>query len=193
MPSIGTRIYAPRILDFDIENRPLSYLGSDFTTSEITAIAWGWADQPDDNIHCVLLGVMTVPQMLRNFVAAYDLADIVTGHYILMHDLPIINAALLEYGMKPLGPKMVSDTKVHLMKGKGVSKSQESLSDLLGVDAEKYHMTQSKWREANRLEPQGLKETKKRVVMDVAQHKQLRAALVANRYLSGPKLWTAKR
>jgi hypothetical protein len=36
-----------RVLDFDIENRPLTYLGSDFTTAEVTAIAWAWTDARD--------------------------------------------------------------------------------------------------------------------------------------------------
>lgn len=182
-------IRAPRVLDWDIENRPLSYLGSDFTTSEITAIAWGFTDESDDDIHAALLGPLTVPQILRRFVEAYNRADIVTGHYILMHDLPIVNGALLENGMPPLGPKLVSDTKVHAIAGKGVSKSQESLSDLLGVDAEKYHMTQAKWRSANRLEREGIAETRTRVVGDVIQHKRLRAAMIAGGYLRRPVLW----
>jgi hypothetical protein len=180
---------APRILDFDIENRPLSYLGSDFTTSEITAIAWGFADRSDESVASVLLGEYTVFEMLSIFVATYEAADIVTGHYILGHDLPIINGALLENGMKPLGPKLVSDTKVHLVGGKGVSKSQESLADLLGVEAEKYHMTQAKWRSANRLTPEGLAETRTRVEGDVIQHKRMRAELVRGGYLRRPVLW----
>ena len=36
---IGVSARPLRVLDFDIENRPLSYLGSDFTTAEVTAIA----------------------------------------------------------------------------------------------------------------------------------------------------------
>jgi hypothetical protein len=179
---------APRILDFDIENRPLSYLGSDFTTSEITAIAYGWASE--DEIGCVLLGHHRPEDMLLEFLGVYDQADMVTGHYILMHDLPIINGALLEYGFRTLGPKLVSDTKVHLIGGKGVSKSQESLSDLMGTTAPKVHMTQAKWREANRLTPEGLEETRKRVVGDVVQHKELRAALIDGGYLRRPVLWS---
>src|SRR5688572_19943992 len=70
-----------RVLDFDIENRPLSYLGSDFTTAEVTAIAWAWCDRPED-VTCVLLGEMDPIAMLQQFVAAYTQADMVTGHYI---------------------------------------------------------------------------------------------------------------
>lgn len=182
------RMRGARILDWDIENRPLSYLGGDFTTSEITAIAWGWVGRPA-SIESRLLGVHQPEQILRDFVQAFNEADIVTGHYILMHDLPIVNGALLEYGMAPLGPKLVSDTKVHLIGGKGVSKSQESLSDILGLEAEKYHMTQFKWRSANRLTYHGITETKTRVEGDVRQHMQMREALVRGGYLKRPTLW----
>lgn len=185
------RLYLPaaRVLDLDLENRPLSYLGSDFTTSEITAIAWGFAHESDDDIECVLLGRDDPETMLARFTEAWNYADIATGHYLLMHDLPIINGALLEAGKPPLGPKLVSDTKIHAIAGKGVSKSQESLSDLLEVDAAKHHMTQAKWRSANRLEPSGLEETRTRVVGDVIQHKRLRAAMIKGGYLRCPVLW----
>lgn len=183
MPSV-------RILDFDIENRPLSYLGGDFTTSEITAIAAAWADNPEGVSSYLLTPDPTSSgAMLHWFLNLYNAADIVTGHYILMHDLPIINGALLEHGFPSLGPKLVSDTKVHLVGGKGVSKSQESLSDIMGVDAEKYHMTQWKWRAANRLTPEGLAETRTRVEGDVVQHMKLREALVDEGYLKRPVLW----
>ena len=184
-----------KILDFDIENRPLSYLGSDFTTSEITAIAWGWNHDPDDKIRCAMLGEDGMDQrsILSWFRRAYDAADVVTGHFILFHDLPIINGALVEIGEPPLGPKLVSDTKVHAKIGKGISKSQESLSDILGVAAPKYHMTQAMWREANRLTPAGLGETKTRVVGDVVQHRWMRIEMIRRGYLRRPVLWNGVR
>jgi len=37
-----------RILDFDIESRPLSYMGHDFTTSEITVIACKFLDDDSE-------------------------------------------------------------------------------------------------------------------------------------------------
>src|SRR5690348_4789906 len=82
------------ILDFDIENRPLSYLGMDFTTSEITAIACKWIDQPGSPTSTVtswLLGEDDPIRMLEQFSEVYAAADLVTGHYIRNHDLPIIN------------------------------------------------------------------------------------------------------
>jgi len=174
-----------RILDFDIENRPLSYLGMDFTTSDITSIAAGWADEK--KVYCWALGEVTTEAMLEGFLGLYDQADVVTGHFIRGHDLPIINGALAEFGYPPLTAKLTSDTKNDLVKRKGVSASQESLADMLGVSAPKIQMSQAKWRSANRLTAAGIAETKRRVIGDIRQHKQLRVALIAAGLLGPPR------
>lgn len=176
-----------RILDFDIENRPLSYLGMDFTTAEITAIAAGFCGE--DAIHCWLLGKHKPEKILQNFVEMYDDADMVTGHYIRNHDLPIINGALMEYGHKPLSPKLSSDTKNDLRKRKGISASQENLAAMLGVPAPKIQMNQVLWRRANRLEKDGIELSRQRVVGDVLQHQLLREKLLERGMLGAPKMW----
>lgn len=178
-----------RILDFDIENRPLSYLGSDFTTAEITAIAASWVGE--DEVDCYVLTKRkgSGRRMLAWFRRLYDQADIVTGHYIRKHDLPIINGALMEHGLPVLGQKMTSDTKLDLVKRSDISVSQESLAAIYGVAEPKEHMGQAQWREANRLTPEGIAETRRRVIGDVVQHKALRAALVEAGALGPPRLW----
>jgi hypothetical protein len=176
-----------RWLDFDIENRPLTYLGSDFTTAEVTAVAWGWSDQK--TVHCRALGECSMEDMLGAFVLAYQAADGVTGHYIRKHDLPILNGALMEAGMPTLGAKLTCDTKLDLVKRKDLSASQESLGEMYGLSHPKEHMSQVKWREANRLTPEGIKETRRRVVGDVKQHQALRLALLDVGALKGPSVW----
>ena len=177
-----------RVLDFDIENRPLSYLGSDFTTAEVTAIAWAWADRPED-VTVYLLGEHELSYILKSFVDAYNQADVVTGHYIKGHDLPMLNGALMECRMAPLADKMVCDTKIDMMRSKGLSLSQESLGAMFRLDHAKVQMNQSKWRAANRLTPEGLKEVRERVTGDVRQHIALRKELLALGYLCAPSVW----
>jgi hypothetical protein len=174
-----------RILDFDIENRPLSYLGSDFTTAEVTAIAWAW----DGDVTVYLLGEHELPFILRQFVEAYRQADLVTGHYVRGHDIPMINGALMECRMPPLPDMWVSDTKLDLIRTKGLSLSQESLGAMFKLDQRKVQMNQSKWRAANRLTPEGLKEVRERVVGDVQQHRAMRQELSAGGYLGPARLW----
>jgi hypothetical protein len=178
-----------RILDFDIENRPLSYLGQDFTTAEITAIAACFTDDRK-SLRCWLLGRDEPVAMLEGFRAMYDAADMVTGHYIRKHDLPIINGAMVELGLPCLAPKLTCDTKLDLVrKGPVISGSQENLCQMLGLPQPKIHMNNALWREANRLTPKGLKATEKRAVGDVIQHMALRLALVKRDLLGPPRQW----
>src|SRR5687767_7287846 len=134
-----------RVLDFDIENRPLSYLGSDFTTAEVTAIAWAWADAPED-VTVFLLGETPLEEILKAFRAAYERADMVTGHYVRGHDLPMVNGALMECRLPTLPDKLVQDTKIDLVRSKGLSMSQESLGAMFRLDHAKVVMNQIKWR-----------------------------------------------
>lgn len=177
-----------RVLDFDIENRPLSYLGSDFTTSEVTAIAWAWTDRPSD-VTVFLLGETALPDILAAFVRAYEEADMVTGHFIRGHDLPMVNGALVELGMPVLPDKRVMDTKVDFVRTKGISLSQESLGAMLRLDHSKVQMNQARWRSANRLTSEGLALVRERVVGDVQQHIEMMKELNAKGYLSDPRLW----
>jgi hypothetical protein len=175
-----------RWLDFDIENRPLSYAG-DWTTAEVTAIAAGWADEK--KVRCWALGEVEGPEMLERFFELYDQADGVTGHYIRKHDLPILNGALMEVGLPTLGRKLTSDTCLDLIRRKDISRSQAALADLYGVEAPKVGMSQKDWRAANRLTPEGIAGTKGRVIGDVHQHKALRVALHRAGALGAPRVW----
>lgn len=176
-----------RVLDFDIENRPLSYNGPDYTTAEITAIAAGWVGQK--KVRCWALGQVEPLEMLEGFLELYRKADVLTGHNIRRHDLPILNGACLEYDLPPLTPKLTCDTYGDLTRRKELSASQENLSQMFGLEADKHHMSQVSWREANRLTPEGIRKTRKRVIDDVIQHKELRERLIEHRALKPPKVW----
>jgi hypothetical protein len=177
-----------RVLDWDLENRPLNYVGDDFTFSEITAIAWKFIGEPGP-ILSLCLGEVKATTMLLGFVAAYIQADLLTGHNIIKHDLRILNGALLEEGLSPLPPKMVCDTYLHLKRKGGVSGSQENLAKMLGVRVPKQGMSQADWREANRLTPEGIDKTRRRVVGDVKQHIALRRELLKRDWLKPPTVW----
>ena len=178
-----------RVLDFDIENRPLSYLGSDFTTAEVTAISWAWIDKPAD-VTVYLLGETALPDILNAFVRVYNEADMVTGHFVRGHDLPMINGALVELGMPVLPDKRVIDTKVDFVRTKGISLSQESLGAMLRLDHSKVQMNQARWRSANRLTAEGLAFVRERVVGDVQQHIEMLKELQSKGYLCAPRMWS---
>lgn len=194
---------AQRILDFDVECRPLSWYGGDWVSKEVTAIAWAWVSPSDParikgRVQCVLLeGSLAgftpeyqVGEMLYEFRQAYDAADIVTGHFIRGFDLPVLNGAALDVGVEPFGPKLTQDTKGDLVRFTGLSKSQESLGAMLGLKHPKVGMSQAAWRDANRLTPEGIERTRRRVVGDVKQHVEFRAALLERGLLGPPRVWT---
>ena len=186
VPILEGRLFS--ILDFDIENRPLTYWTPDRPSAEVTAIAWAFVDKPED-VQARLLGQVSAREMLEDFVRAYNEADMVTGHYISRHDLPIINGALLELGMPSLGPKLVQDTSTLLVKKGDLPTSQEALAQMLGVSISKVHMTQPDWREANRLTYHGLAKTYDRVVEDVKQNMEMRKELLRRKLLKPPRVW----
>ena len=133
--------------------------------------------------------------MLERFADRYNQADMVTGHYIRKHDLPIINGALYDENMPLLGPKLTSDTKLDMMKKADIPATQEFLLELLdpqcniGIPLIKYHMSQRTWREANRLTRKGVEQTRIRVQNDVHAHEHMRDAMMARGMLRGPKMW----
>lgn len=177
-----------RVLDFDVEARPLHWISGDYVSKEITAIAWAWCDAPD-KVTCFLLGETDPIAMLQAFCAAYQQADMVTGHFIRGYDLPMVNGALTEYQLPTLPDKLSQDTKIDLVRRQGLSGSQENLGVMLGLEREKVKMDQRSWRDANRLTPEGLEKTRKRVVGDVVQHIEMRRRLLELGYLGAPVVW----
>jgi hypothetical protein len=176
-----------RVLDFDVECRPLHFYG-DYVSKEITAMAWAWTDRPED-VTCLLLGAIELPEMLRRFREVWTQADLVTGHFIRGFDVPLIAGALTEFQMPMLPDQWTHDTKLDLVRRHGLSGSQENLGAMLGLSNPKVQMDQAKWRRANRLTPEGLAEVRERVIGDVKQHIEMRKRLMDLGYLSGPVLW----
>jgi hypothetical protein len=176
-----------RILDWDCENRPLSYLGGDFTTPELTVIAWKF---PGRDMQVVYQPDHPITEMLSAFLEAYDEADMVTGHNIIKHDLRLINAMLLEQGEPPLHPKLVCDTYAHLKTRSPGFASQATLAEMMGVPAPKVSMSTVAWRGANRLLPEAVERAVKRGIGDVKQHIALRRELLRRGWLRPPRVWT---
>lgn len=182
-----------RILDFDIENMPLTYYAPDYPTAFVTAIAWAFTDTPKKIEARVIEDIRdndAYDNMLFDFLEAYEEADLVTGHYIRKHDLPILNGALLERGfIGGLRQMLVSDTKEDLVRYSALPKNQEFLEAVMGTSQQKVQMTQADWRAANRFQPEGIAAARKRVTSDVRGNMQMRAELIDRGLLKAPRLW----
>jgi len=177
------------VLAFDTECRPLSFIGNDYVSKEITVMAWRFVHLDQWNPTCMALGEWPLGQMLDAFVVEYNSADIVMGHWIRGHDLPLINGMLLEQGFAPLEDKLTIDTKNDLINFGGLSKSQKNLSAMLDLSNEKLDMDDPMWRRANRLEPMGINWAKARCASDVLQNIELYESLSDQGFLTPPKMW----
>lgn len=180
-----------RVLDFDVEARPLHWISGDYVSKEITAICWKWIGEPSE-AEAYLLGETDPVEMLQRFLKVYDEADLVTGHFIRGYDLPMVCGALTEYQLPALGKKMTQDTKIDLVRRQGLSGSQENLGTMLGLNHPKVKMDQASWRAANRLQPEGLKAVRERVIGDVLQHIEMRQRLLELGYLGPAKMWESR-
>ena len=187
MPSVRT-VRRQRILDFDSECRPMHY--SEFRAeSQITGIAWSWVGE--DAVHCAILeqDLSNEQDMLQQFMDAFNQADMVTGHYLRRHDLPLVIDHCARLGVPWPRQILVQDTKVDLVRMNGLGQSQENLATAFGLAEEKHHMCGASWRVANALTPEGQAGTRKRVVDDVIQHTALRAELLKRGMLRPPRMW----
>lgn len=186
-----------RILDFDVECRPIAWYGGDWVTKQPTAIAWKFVGEKS-LINVAVIGsscdtrrvLVEEAAMLEAFRKAYDAADIVTGHYIRGFDLPLLTGALMRLGLPLLGSKMTHDTKGDLVRGQGLSKSQENLGAMYELAHPKIPMNTALWAEANMLLPEGIRATERRVVGDVEQHIELRAEMLRRGHLAAPTPWS---
>lgn len=195
-----------RLLCFDLENRPLAYWYDGQTTSQITAFGWKWADA--DSVRVMLLGPDEhyyeegEPGRSTRYTpaGAHSLfreelmqADIVYGHNIRRHDLPIFQSWLLRLQLPLLPPVLTSDTLSDYPKRNGLSASLENLAAMYGLGGEKFGMSQPMWEEANRLTADGLALARKRVESDVLLQERLRAKEIELGLLGPPKIWKGRR
>lgn len=187
------------ILDFDIENRPLSYWQPDRPTAEVTAIAWKWLTGPKrrEPIEVRLLTASQtdaehkekMERMLLDFSIQFLLADMVTGHYITRHDLPILNGALMDWNLPIFDSKLAQDTKTQMVRKADIPATQEYLAKMEHIVSRKIGMSQHDWRQANRLTVEGVEAARKRVVGDVRQHSRLRKAMLRDGLLHPARIW----
>ena len=197
MKGVSVKDRSLKVLDFDCECRPLAWYGGDFVTKQPTAIAWKIIGSRGKPVVAVIgesdrssLVLDEEREMLEAFRAAFDDADVVTGHYIRGFDLPLLDGALMRLGLPALGKKLTQDTKIDLKAAHGISKSQENLGAMFELHHPKVPMNTAKWAEANMLLPEGIELTRERVVGDVNQHIELRAAMLQRNYLAPPVLWS---
>jgi hypothetical protein len=181
-----------RVLDFDTECRPMHY--SEWRPeSQITAYGWSFLDDLLIRYRVLDPDCGNEREILEDFLEAFLAADIVMGHYIRKHDLPLINDHCISLGLPPISerwPRLLTiDTKLDVPQVKGLGLSQENLSDTFQLTEDKHHMSGARWKRANTLAPAGVSEAIQRVTSDVEQNIALYHELVARGALRAPRVW----
>lgn len=181
-----------RILDFDIETMAAGFADPDWVPQKVTCIAWSWIGSDEVRVRTCggSAGLYEEPNLRRDlladFLADYERADIVTGHNLLRFDLPVLNADAMRLGLPPLGPKLVQDT-MRLPRGKGFKKGQDNLAGLLRTYERKLALDWQQWEDAY-AEP-GWPTVMDRARSDVIMHKEMRALLIERGWLKPAVVW----
>ncbi|WP_281783762.1 hypothetical protein [Sinimarinibacterium flocculans] len=179
-----------KILDFDTECRPMHY--SEWRPeSQLTAYAWSWVGQKKVHSRMLKQDLSNEREILADMLAAIAEADMIVGHYIRQHDLPLLNDHAIQFELEPIRRVLVQDTKSDLIRAKGMGLSQENLSLAFGLTHKKHSMSGTLWKLANSLTPAGDKEALIRVESDVQQNKELYEELLRRGMLKPARYWHA--
>lgn len=128
--------------------------------------------------------------MLAVLLEQISKADMVTGHNLERHDLPVINAECMRLGLEPIRSVLVQDT-MRLFRSKGFRKSQENLGVLLQIPEKKLHLGWQAWE--NAYAEADWQTIRDRCESDVLMHKQMRVKLLDMGYLRKPRQWSGQR
>jgi len=174
----------PRVLDFDIETIAAGFADPNWVPQKITCVAWSWVGNDGVEIRTRLED--GIKPMLEDFLAAYNEADVVTGHNITRFDLPIVNSEMLRNGYPSLKTILAEDT-MSLVKTKGFKKGQDVLATLLKLPVDKLPLNWQQWQDA--YEEDDWATIKQRCAGDVIQHKLLRIEMKKRGMLNPPRKW----
>jgi hypothetical protein len=157
--------------------------------SQITAIGWGWVGSSVVKHEVLNQDLSNEREMLARFLEDYAACDVIAGHYITRHDLPLLVDHCMRFGWSLPEPKLAQDTKTLMPRVRSLGLSQDNLAALFELDEKKQQMVGRRWAVANTLSPEGRELAAKRVAGDVRQHKALRAKLAECGYLKPPRIW----
>jgi len=181
-----------KVLDLDTEVLPGHWIGGDFVSKVMTAVAWKWFDSREA-VQCMTHYSYTPEQMAEAIRDQIREADVVVGHYIRGFDLRIINGALMRGEHEPLDQVLAHDTKLDLLTTHGRSLSQKNLAAMLGIRQPKVDVNLTEWEGFNTRAPGFEAKGIERVKGDVTQNIALRKRLVELGWIGPPQLWDPAR
>lgn len=157
-----------RGLAFDIENKPGTYGGGDYTHPKVTAVGckfldakqgWAWCFRRNNVERC--------RAEAEEFRQLWDQADFVVGHNIKRHDRKILDGLYTALGLPLLSGKRMVDTYMDQPKMHGLSRSLENLAARWDCPVQKLHLSEYDWERAYDEIPAAVELMRRRVLSDV--------------------------
>ena len=176
-----------------MESIAAGFADPEWVPQKITCIAWSWVGSDEIRVETCggSAGLYEKPwlrrYLLETFLRDYAEATMVTGHNILRHDLPLLDAECKRLGLPVPGPVRAQDTIRFRTRSKGFKKGQDNLGGLLKTLEQKKQMDWQQWEDA--YAEDGWAEVKDRARSDVAMHKEIREKMLANDWLRRPVMW----
>jgi hypothetical protein len=181
-----------RILDFDVETIASGFADPQWVPQRITAIAWSWLGDETAECHLRIHGA---DEMFSAFEAAWNEADMVTGHNVIRFDFGVLSADRIRRGLQPLKAVKVHDTMRLRGKSKGLKKGLDNLATMTKIPYRKLSLDWYEWENAYQWDDliEGRKVdwavVQERVVSDVLMHKSLYRELTKRGLLLPPTMW----
>lgn len=186
MIDVTVRGSTARLLDLDVECKPGHWIGGDYVSKIVTAIALGWINE--DKVVEFDHYDRSLTWMLERLRSYYDAADIIVTHYGRGFDFPLLNGMCEREGLKPLERKLTIDTKLDRLKTHGRSQSQKNLAADYGLINPKVDVTLREWEGFNSREEGYRDVVVERVIGDVKQNIELFKALRQRGMLGPPRM-----
>lgn len=178
------RTLTQRILVFDIENKPGTYGGGDFTHGKVTAIGCKFIGDIVTASWCIQREKPSVSKSAAEaFCEYWNAADVVMGHNIRKHDISLLNGHMTTLDMPTLAEKKTIDTYHDMKKMRGLSRSLENLAARWDSPIQKIHLSEYDWERAYDGIPTAVELMKKRVTSDVLISEWLYGELLRRRLM----------
>lgn len=203
-PSMGKfRTSYPRqhkLLSVDVENKPGTYGGADYTFPKITAIAWKWINYRSGRLRndaeARVLDRTDIDQMIEvaeEFREVWTEADVIVGHNFRRHDMKLIDGWFATYRLPRLPRRKIIDTYADQPRMEGLSRSLENLSGRWQCPIQKMHLGEWEWEQAYDGVPYYVDMMRRRAASDVMITEWLYQSLVASGLLKADKSVSVKQ
>lgn len=159
---------AARLLCFDIENKPGTYGGMDYTHGKVTALGAQFLDEEEATGWVIRRSQAAQPaRAAKQFRVMWEQADVVLGHNIRGHDIKLLNGFYTSLDLPLLPERRTIDTYRDQPKIRGLSRSLENLCDRWGCPEKKLGLSEYDWEQAYDGVPWAVEKMLARVTSDV--------------------------